>query len=105
MARLQWHPRVSDDLASIAEHLSHGSDEAAGRFVDAVESTLKDLAAHPGHGSPKFFGDPELSSVRSWWIPGFKSYLIFYRPILNGIEALAVFHGARDAERVLRGRV
>jgi toxin ParE1/3/4 len=96
---------VSDDLANIVEHLSQGSDDAAGRFVDAVELTLKDLAAHPGHGSPKLFSDPELRSVRSWWIAGFKSYLIFYRPIVDGIEALAIFHGARDAESVLRGRV
>jgi toxin ParE1/3/4 len=32
------------------------------------------------------------------WFPvkGFPNYLVFYRPILRGIEVVRVLHGARD---------
>ncbi len=39
-----------------------------------------------------------------WPIPGFKKYLIFYRPIRNGIEVGRVLHGAMDLPRELRKR-
>jgi toxin ParE1/3/4 len=74
------------------------------RFVDAVQKTLKDLAASPGIGSPKSFHDSRLANVRSWWIKGFPNHLIFYYPIENGIMVLAIIHGSRDIERLLTQR-
>jgi plasmid stabilization system protein ParE len=31
----------------------------------------------------------------------FRNYLVFYRPIRDGIEVLTVLHGARDLHAVL----
>jgi len=36
--------------------------------------------------------------VRSFPISDFNNYLIFYRPVPEGIQVLHVYHGARDVE-------
>jgi plasmid stabilization system protein ParE len=33
----------------------------------------------------------------------FAKYLVFYRPVANGIEIFRVLHGARDIEGILAG--
>jgi toxin ParE1/3/4 len=48
------------------------------------------------------FTDPEFESVRVWHVRGFRNYLIFYRPIDNGVEVVRVLHGARDIEKEFR---
>jgi hypothetical protein len=57
-----------------------------------------------GRGSPKHFRSAKLRDVRSWYVPDFRKYLILYRPIPQGIEVLAIVHGARQLTRVLRER-
>jgi toxin ParE1/3/4 len=52
-------------------------------------------------GSPREFRNPHLAGIRQWRIPGFEKYLIFYRPLEDGIEILRVLHGARDIRRIL----
>jgi len=37
-----------------------------------------------------------------WPIKGFKNYLIFYRPIEQGVEIVRVLHGARDMPSVFK---
>ncbi len=36
-----------------------------------------------------------------WPIRGFENYLVFYRPIEEGIEVTRVLHGARDIRGIL----
>ena len=33
-----------------------------------------------------------------WRVKGFEKYLVFYRPLKDGIVVLRVIHGARDIE-------
>lgn len=105
MSQLRSRPGVEDDIYEIAAYLLDHGEDAARRFVDVVQETLKSLAASPGIGSPKNFTDPALNGVRSWWIPGFRNHLIYYIPIDDGIDVLAVMHGARDIETRLKRRV
>jgi toxin ParE1/3/4 len=42
-----------------------------------------------------------LRGLRWWRVKGFKRYIIFYRPSLQGIEVLRVLHAARDIEGIL----
>jgi len=35
-------------------------------------------------------------------VKGFERYLIFYRPLTDGVEILRAIHGARDIERLFR---
>jgi len=104
MNHLRWRKGVDDDILDIAVHLSGESEEVALRFVDAVQKTLKDLAQRPLIGSPKLFQSPALAAVRSWWVEGFPNHLIYYLPLPDGIDVLAVMHGARDVEKHLGER-
>lgn len=65
MSRLRRRDGVEDDIYELAVYLLNRSEEAARRFVDAVEVSLKKLAAQPGVGSPKHYEHPLLRDVRS----------------------------------------
>jgi toxin ParE1/3/4 len=55
-----------------------------------IESKLKMLAETPGMGRKR---DELVPNLRSFPVG---NYLIFYRPVNQGIEVLRVMHGARD---------
>ena len=105
MSRIHSRPGVDDDVLELAEFLIEQSEDTARRFVDAVQKTLKELAGMPGMGSRKEFADPALAQVRSWRVEGFPNHLIYYIPMVDGIDVLAILHGARDVERELETRV
>ena len=105
MSRIHRRRGVDDDIYGLAVYLLGQSEDAARRFVDAVQKTLKELARMPGIGSIKNFRDPGLFEVRSWRVEGFRNYLIYYFIVDDGIDVLAVMHGARDIETLLHGRV
>ncbi len=50
------------------------------------------LASNPGMGRKR---DSLVPNLRSFPVV---NYLIFYRPINQGIEAILVLHGARDIQ-------
>lgn len=104
MSRIRCRPGVDDDIYDLAHYLLGHSEDAARRFVDAAQKTLKELASMPGLGSLKAFDDPALAGVRSWRVQGFPNYLIYYVVMNDGIDVLAVMHGARDVEAWLRSR-
>ena len=65
------------------------------RKAQVVSSTLTSgsmLAEGPRMGRARSFPDPELADLRSWSVKGFVNFLIFYRPIDNGIEVVRVLH-------------
>ena len=39
--------------------------------------------------------------LRVWPIPGFRRYLVFYRPIDDGVEIIRVLVGSRDLDNAL----
>jgi len=86
--------RVSDDARSdlddIWSYIALDNTEAADRFLVAVLSRFPKLAAMPQMGRSR----EELSAnLRSFSVG---QYVIFYRPIENGVEITRVLHGARD---------
>jgi toxin ParE1/3/4 len=96
---------VDEDVAKIALFLLDQSESLADRFITSVQTTMKDVAQSPGIGSLKDYGNPLLGGVRSWWIRGFRNHLMYYLVTDDGIDVLAVAHGAQDVETLLQGRV
>jgi plasmid stabilization system protein ParE len=43
--------------------------------------------------------------VRTWAVPGFENYLIFYLPTTTEVQILALLHGARDLPSALETRL
>jgi toxin ParE1/3/4 len=91
----QW---VEPELEDIWGYIALDNIEAADRFSDAAYATLKNLARMPGMGRPRRFSGKTLGELRSFRVKGFDNYLIFYRPISDGIEVLHILHGARDID-------
>jgi toxin ParE1/3/4 len=90
------------DLVAAADYLEQAAGLAtAERFLDAVEQALAALAAMPLMGSPWESSHPRLSGIYSWPVHGFRKYLIFYRPLEGGIDALRILHSARDIDTIL----
>ena len=96
---------MPDDLHEIIQHLATHSPAAADRFAESSITTIDELAKTPGIGSPKHFRSRVLAGIRSWPVAGFPNHLILYQPIENGIEVLAVIHGARRLSRISKGRI
>lgn len=101
--RIERSPHVWRDLEEIADHIAQDSLDSALRFYDAAEAAFNKLAEMPGMGATRTFRNSRLGGVRMWPIPHFENWLIFYRPIDQGIEVLRVVHAARDIQALLAG--
>ncbi|HZL12599.1 MAG TPA: type II toxin-antitoxin system RelE/ParE family toxin [Verrucomicrobiae bacterium] len=86
--------RVSDvarsDLDEIWLYIAQDNLDAADKLIDALVSRFPKLAAMPLIGRQR---EELLPRLRSFPVA---RYVIFYRPIENGIEIVRVLHGARD---------
>jgi toxin ParE1/3/4 len=90
---------VFGDLRIVAQFIYHDNPTAAKAFLEAAYNAFEFLANNPNVGRQRRdLGFPE---VRSWRIPGFRRYLIFYREMPDRIQIWRVLHGARDLPNVI----
>jgi toxin ParE1/3/4 len=66
-----------------------------------VEAMFERLSRMPGIGTRYNPDDPIYADLRSFPVPGFRKYLIFYRPVDDGVLVFRVVHGARDIHSIL----
>jgi toxin ParE1/3/4 len=90
MPQVFTHPRAEADLVDIWRYIAQDSPANADRMLDCINETLNRLAAMPFMGQARFDLAPGLR------IFPVGSYLIFFRPIENGIEVIRVLHGNRN---------
>jgi toxin ParE1/3/4 len=95
-------PEAKADLIDVYVFIGQRSLDAANRSLRAADTTFERLAARPGVNPTYETGYPAYPVVRVATVDRFKKYLIFYRPIDDGIEVLRVVHGARDLGRLFR---
>ena len=93
---------VWDDLREIGLVIAAHNPHAAIRFFDASKDGFELLRTHPNIGRLRSLS---LRGLRSWRIPGFQNYIIFYLPTETEVQILAVFHGARDLITALAERI
>jgi toxin ParE1/3/4 len=93
---------VWDDPRRIGLRIADNDPQAADRFPSAAEESFEMLKQHPYIGRLRSFSRP---GVRSWLVPGFKNYLIFYVPTGEDVQVLAVLHGAQDLPAALAQRL
>lgn len=98
--RIIRHPDVLQELINLSYYIALENENAAHNFLDACEKTFEFLARHPLVGSQREFRKPHLQNVRLWPVKDFKKYLIFYRPLSDGVEILHVVHSARNYRRL-----
>jgi toxin ParE1/3/4 len=78
------------DLTEIAFHIAEQNPEAADRWLDLIEEKCQTLSRMPEMGRKRFDLATGLRSL------AVNNYVIFYRPVANGIHVIRVLHGARD---------
>jgi toxin ParE1/3/4 len=88
--------QAEEDLVDILAHLGQYSPKAAERFAAEVERTCRVLAQSPGIGRSREELAPGLRSI-----PAGK-YLLFYKPIDDGIELVRVVYGPRHLPSLFR---
>ena len=98
MAKFVLSEDVEPELSAIWEYIAFDNLDAADRFLEAAYSTFQELARIPGMGRVRRFSSLRLRDLRSFRIKDFDNYLVFYIPIVDGIEVFHVWHGARDLE-------
>lgn len=94
-AQRELSPEAQEDLIEIWSYIAQFSEEAADKIIDAIYHKADLLARSPYLGKERSELHPGL---RSFVI---EKYVLFYRPIDNGIEVVRVLHGARDIDQLL----
>ena len=101
MARIIRRAAARRDLIEHFVYIGeNASEEAAHRFLSSVNRTFDELAGMPQMGATRKFRNPKFQNVRVWRVKHFEKYLIFYRPVKDGIVVLRVIHAARDIENL-----
>lgn len=93
--------KAIEDLEEISDYIAEHNQAAALRFLQAVEDSFQLLERLPLAGRVCRFRSPDLAGVRKRVVDGFRRYVIYYRPIDDGIEVLRVLHGSRDSRALL----
>lgn len=92
MRRLETTEQAEEDLAEAALFIAKDNVAAADDFVDEVAKRYTYLAESPGIGRPRDDLGPGLRSLP------YKTYLIFYREIPDGVQIIRFLSGYRDIE-------
>lgn len=78
------------DLVEIAFLIAEENPTAAHRWLDIIDEKCQLLARTPELGRKRADLAPELRGLPVG------NYVIFYRPVHDGIQVVRVLHGARD---------
>ena len=96
MPRIIRSARSEQDVYEIALHIAKDNPDAALRWIDRVNDALTMLAQFPEAGRARTEIAPRVRSLPV------SSYILFYRPMSDGIDLARVLHGARDLRRLFR---
>lgn len=94
MSDLIFSPPSREDLRAILEYISRDNPTAATAFVERLKAKCKLLVEFPGMGSQR----DQLSPGLRGFAVG--NYIIFYRPIPEGVRVERVLHGAQDIDSI-----
>jgi toxin ParE1/3/4 len=90
MKRYRLDADARADLVSIHKYVAHDNPIAADRLIHNLKQKFRLLASQPLIGEER----PELAANLRSFSAG--NYVVFYRPVRNGIEVVRVIHAARD---------
>ena len=98
MPRLEISPVANRDLVEIGVYIAQqsGSRERADAFLDSILQTCEKFATHPKMGERR--EEFATGQYRSFSVG---NYVIYFRPMPDGIRVARVLHGARDHHSLL----
>jgi toxin ParE1/3/4 len=89
-------PKAAEDVENHAMYIADGSIDAALRFLERAEQTIKGLALFPESGAPFPNRVPELAGMRTKLVKGFPKHVVFYIEREETIEVVRVLRGGQD---------
>jgi toxin ParE1/3/4 len=90
MPVISKRPRAKIDLIEIWDYIADDSEARADAFIDRIDQKFRTLAQRPLIGRLR---DELAADLRSFPVG---RYVIYYRPLPNGVEIVRVLHSARD---------
>src|SRR5436305_434982 len=96
------HPRADIDQLECFTYLAQKSPDAARRFLEAIEASLRAIADNRDVGHRYLAANRQDEDWRYRRVPGFQKYLIFYRVTAAETEVVRIVHGSRDLESIFR---
>ncbi len=96
MPQIRRWSRAEQDLAEVVRHIARDNATAALNWLDKIETLFRLLAIHSEIGER--INTPRFGFVRRYTLG---NYVVYYRPIFDGVEILRVLHGARDHDRLI----
>lgn len=98
MPRIVERPIARQELTAIATRIGQDRPATAQRFLAAARNAYELLATMPEVGTNWETVNPNYQGVRYFPIRRFRNFVIFYRPLSDGVEVLHILHGARDLQ-------
>jgi toxin ParE1/3/4 len=100
--RIVRRDKARADILDIFELIFDDNEDAAERWLDAVDETIdQTIANNPRIGVRRDYGRPALAEFRMIAVRDFEKYLVFYRIDGQVLRIVRVLHGARDIPNVL----
>ena len=87
---------AAEDVEWHAIFIAEGSIDAALRFLERAEQTIKGLSLFPASGAPFPSRHPELTGVRTKLVKDFPNHVVFYIERDHAIEIIRVLRGGQD---------
>ncbi len=87
-------PQAVQDLDDIHDFIAMDNINAALRLINLLEEKFQAITQSPEMGRRREELAPALRSFPAG------HYVIFYRPVKDGIQVIRVLHGARDVEAI-----
>ncbi|MEJ7590556.1 MAG: type II toxin-antitoxin system RelE/ParE family toxin [Planctomycetaceae bacterium] len=89
-------PKAAEDVEGHAMYIADGSIDAALRFLERAEQTIKGLALYPASGAPFASSVPELTGMRTKLVKDFPNHVVFCIEHEETIEVVRVLRGGQD---------
>jgi antitoxin ParD1/3/4 len=95
-------PLAKADIFDIWSYIAEDNQDAADSVEQAIYDACAFLAAGPlrGHRRP----DLTIRPVRFWTLSRYPNYTVVYLPETVPLQIVAVLHGKRNIQRILRER-
>jgi toxin ParE1/3/4 len=84
------------DLRQIALYIAHENSASASGWLAEMEQLFSILARQPRIG--KRMRTKRFGTVRQF---SRGNYVVYFKPLADGVEILRVLHGARDHKRIV----
>ena len=94
--------KAIEDAEAIADFIARNSLEAAIRFLENTEATIRYIAESPGISGVFVSDRPELANLRTCRVKGFPNHVIFYIEHPSSVEIVRIMHGSRNFESELK---